>query len=48
MSISAVRCEHLVVATGKCSSPRMPVTVLQTLHGFSGEVRADSGRPSCR
>ncbi|CAM9310990.1 unnamed protein product, partial [Hapterophycus canaliculatus] len=30
--------EHLVVATGKCSSPRMPMTVLQTLDGFSGEV----------
>lgn len=37
--MSVVRCDHVVVATGKCSSPRMPATVLQNLRGFSGEVR---------
>lgn len=37
--ISVIRCDHLVVATGKCSTPRRPATVLQNLLGFSGEVR---------
>ncbi len=40
--MSVIRCDHLVVATGKSSSPRRPVAVLNTLKGFSGEVR--SGR----
>ncbi|CBN76497.1 conserved unknown protein [Ectocarpus siliculosus] len=37
-AVSVVRCDHVVVATGKCSSPRMPSTVLENLRGFSGEV----------
>eukprot|EP00752_Nemacystus_decipiens_P001331 g1321.t1 len=35
---SVILCDHLVVATGKCSTPRMPAAVLQSLRGFSGEV----------
>eukprot|EP00903_Cladosiphon_okamuranus_P007184 g6976.t1 len=35
---SVIRCDHLVVATGKCSTPRRPAAVLQNLKGFSGEV----------
>ncbi|CAN0130131.1 unnamed protein product [Ectocarpus sp. 12 AP-2014] len=37
-AVSVLSCDHVVVATGKCSSPRMPSTVLENLRGFSGEV----------
>lgn len=40
--MKTIRCQHLVVATGKNASPFVPPSVLQALGGFTGDVMHSS------